>query len=142
MPTKPETKSETQAELTCSPSAEHRKLGGAKPKAEESAHQDSDCSSASEFHVRQASTALDTCEQESNADGSQLLEMSAEGGASVNFNNLTSGDLADLVSRLYGLVNSLQDENEEVLLKASACMFMVADGIRLRSWPHFSLTIV
>lgn len=86
----------------------------AEPKAAESAHQDSDSSSVSEYHVRQAAAVLEMSEQDSQADGTQLLEMSAEGGASVNLNNLTASDLSQLVSRLYGLVNSLQNENEQV----------------------------
>eukprot|EP00892_Ulva_mutabilis_P007332 jgi/Ulvmu1/4971/UM207_0015.1 len=92
--------------------------GDVKRKIEEHALHDSDCSSACDFHMRQASAALDISEQESQADGAQMLEMSAEGGTSANLNNMTSADLSDLVSRLYGLVNSLQDENEGL---ASAC---------------------
>lgn len=81
----------------------------------ESAHQDSDCSSASEGHVRQAAAVLEMTEHDTQADGGQMFEMSAEGGVSLNINTLTTSDLSELVSRLYGLVNSLQNENEQVL---------------------------
>lgn len=94
----------------------------AESKTAENGHQDSDCSSVSEYQARQVAAVLEMSEQDSQADGTQLLEMSAEDGASVNLNNLTASDLSQLVSRLYGLVNSLQNENEQVCQNSTGYM--------------------
>lgn len=106
-------------------------------KVADSGHPDSDCSSFSECQARQAAAVFQVADHDSHNDDAQVMETSAEAGSSMNLGNFSNADLSELVDRLYGLVNSLQDENEQVWLDtghcanhAPACLHKSRDVIR------------